>query len=87
MKNELKKARLRLMLLYMLIGTLLVVLVGGVSYALLTQFLQSSVEGMLRQKMALLYQANSLPLPKELSSALDPSHSVGPVSSSIKQLD
>ena len=75
MKNELKQVRLRLMLLYMAVGTLMVVLVGSVSYGLLTHFLQSSVDGMLKQKMALLYQANSLPLPAELSSALDSNHS------------
>jgi signal transduction histidine kinase len=84
MKNELKQARLRLMLLYMLIGTMLVVLVGGVSYALLTQFLQSSVDGLLKQKMALLYQANSLPLPIELTSALDSAHVGDSIPSSTK---
>ena len=75
MKNEFKQARLRLMLLYMAVGTMLVVLVGGVSYGLLTHFLQSSVDGMLKQKMALLFQANALPLPAELSLALDSDHS------------
>ena len=75
MKSELKQAQLRLMLLYMTVGTLLVFLVGSVSYGLLTHFLQSSVDGMLKQKMALLYQANSVPLPAELSLALDSDHS------------
>jgi signal transduction histidine kinase len=73
MKKELKQARLRLMLLYMAFGTMLVALVGGVSYGLLTHFLQSSVDGLLKQKMALLYQSNSLPLPVELASVLDSS--------------
>lgn len=68
------------MLLYMAVGTLLVILVGGVSYGLLTHFLQSSVDDMLRQRMALLYQANALPLPVELSSALDPAQSAISVS-------
>jgi signal transduction histidine kinase len=75
MKNELKQARLRLMLLYLAFGTILVVLVASVSYGLLTHFLQSSVDGLLKQKMAQLYLANALPLPAELSSALGPDHS------------
>jgi len=74
MKSELKQARLRLMLLYLAVGTILVALIGSVSYGLLTHFLQSSVDDMLKQKMAQLYQANALPLPAELSLALDSDH-------------
>jgi len=57
----------------------LVILIGSVTYGLLTHFLQSSVDDMLKQKMALLYQANALPLPAELSSALDSNHSANSV--------
>jgi signal transduction histidine kinase len=42
------------------------------------------VDGLLKQKMALLYQANSLLIPAELSSSLDAAHLSGPIPGSIK---
>ena len=65
MKSELKRARMRLMLLYMAVGILLVILVGGVSYALLAHFLQTSVDDMLRQRMGWDLPINFLGHPAE----------------------
>jgi signal transduction histidine kinase len=71
MKKELNQARLRLMFLYLGVGSLLVILIGTLAYGLINHFLLLSVDGMLKQRMALLYQANSVPVPSELSSELD----------------
>jgi signal transduction histidine kinase len=88
MRKELKQARLRLMLLYLGMGSLLVILIASLTYGLINHFLLSSVDGMLRQRMALLYQTNLAPLPADLSAALDPNEkNISPSRSPESQID
>jgi signal transduction histidine kinase len=70
MKAELKKARARLMLLYLDVAITLVALVGGISYFLVNHFYQVSTDNSLNLKMAIVFQSIGAPLPAELSSAM-----------------
>jgi signal transduction histidine kinase len=71
MKKELNAARLRLMFLYLAIGSLLVLAIGAMTFFLNNHYLLASVDGLLKQKMALLFQANLAVVPPELASHLE----------------
>ncbi|MBI3244726.1 MAG: histidine kinase [Chloroflexi bacterium] len=61
--------RWRLTLLYLLVATMLVALIGGGAYQLLTYYFQSSTDLALQHVMSYEFRLLSLPLPSELAAA------------------
>lgn len=70
------------MFLYLGIGSLLVIMIGVVTFNLNTHYLLSSVDGLLKQRMVLMYEANQFTVPDELATRSVKSRAINPPSGS-----